>query len=210
MPRPRTRKTVKVVAVKHLKEQLARKGIDCNGKSLTEVREVARSQGIACHVGADGSAVEEYADMDADAVEKEMEELRKEHINDKTRDGYSSSQRRMVQWWLQQDKYKGFIEGTGASAKVRDIGAFPVKGFVAFLHAQVDVGLSHKNGRRMLISKNALNNYRSAFSNLFDEVEPPIEMSKEVKKVIKQTMKALKKRHVKEARSGLRKSVVCL
>jgi len=84
----------------------------------------------------------------------------------------------MIQWWLRQDKYKEYIDGDGPNAKVRDIGSFPVKGFTSFLNAQVDVNLSHKHGKRMLISKNALNNYRSAFSNFFDETEPPTQMSK--------------------------------
>ena len=202
----RTRKEVKVVSVKELRSQLAAKGVSCSGMSVTAVRERARSESIAVHIACDGSAVQEYGDLDAEEVEREMEQLRKEHINPNTREGYSSSQRRMIQWWLRQDKYKEYIDGDGPNAKVRDIGSFPVKGFTSFLNAQVDVNLSHKHGKRMLISKNALNNYRSAFSNFFDETEPPTQMSKTTKKVISQTMKALKKRHVREARAGFRKA----
>ena len=128
----RTRKEVKVVSVQELRSQLAAKGVTCSGMSVTEVRERARSESIAVHIACDGSAVQEYGDLDAEEVEREMEQLRKEQINPNTREGYSSSQRRMIQWWLRQDKYKEHIDGDGLDAKVRDIGSFPVKGFTSF------------------------------------------------------------------------------
>jgi len=80
----RTRKEVKVVSVKELRSQLAAKGVSCSGMSLTEVRERARSESIAVHIACDGSAVQEYGDLDAEEVEREMEQLRKEHINPNT------------------------------------------------------------------------------------------------------------------------------
>ena len=208
---PKRSLEVKAIPVRDLRRKL----IDVGGLSVAEVdsiKSVSSIRSTCTRLGIDtmqtifGLAVPEYASaaIQGDALQRELQALRTEHIEKGTRKGHARNQRKMIEWWAGRPEYAHLIE----AGKVKDLANFPVDAFFAFLLHQVDASLSVTNKKRMLIGAGGLGGYRKAFSNMYDESNPPCFQAPAMIRDIQKNMKALKKRHAKEARNSERASKV--
>jgi integrase len=201
---------VKCIPVRDLRRKL----IDDAGVPVAEVdklnvgaiRSMCTRMGIDVMQTTSGCPVPLFASsaIVGEELQRELAALRSEHIEKGTRKGHERNQKKMIEWWAGRPEYADLVE----NGKVKNLATFPVDAFVAFLLHQVDADLSVVNGKRMLIGSGGLANYRKAFSNMFDESSPPCFQSEIMVREIQKNMKALKKRHAKEARSSERKSKV--
>ena len=199
---------VKCVPVAELRRKLCeatgRSAADVQGiKQVTVLRSMCQAQGIPIVQSVSGGALPSFVleEVSGAAFARQYEELSHEHIEKGTRKSYENAQKRMVEWWAGRSEYQHLVE----NGKVTDLANFPVEAFFAFLVNQVDPELSVANKKRMLIGKGGLANYRKAFSNLYAESNPPVFQSNVMVREICQKMKALRKRHAKEARKEERK-----
>ena len=208
---PKRSLEVKAVPVRELRRKLiALAGVPVVEvdavKSVAAIRSMCQRYGIETKQTSTGDAVPLYASSAIEGAElaKELAALRSEHIESGTRKGHERNQKKMSDWWAGRAEFRHLIE----DGKVKDLANFPVEAFISFLLHQVDADLSVANGKRMLIGSGGLGNYRKAFSNMFDESNPPCFQSPAMVREIQKFMKALKKRHAKEARRSERKSKV--
>lgn len=176
-------------------------------KSVASVRSLCARNGISTvQMSLTGGVVPEFATaaLQGDELQKELQALRSEHIEKDTRKGHERNQRKMIEWWATRSEYSHLVD----DGKVKDLTNFPVEAFVAFLLHQVDADLSVANGKRMLIGSGGLSNYRKAFSNWFDDADPPVIQTPGMIKEISKNMKSLKKRHAKQAKNSERNGKV--